>query len=242
MIKKEDHSHHAIIRFNRPEKYNALTEKMLDALLKAVQSYEKKKHIHAILIIGEGPHFCAGMDVSILRGASKAKARTLAKKGVAICTAIEKSTKIYMAALHGYCLGGGFEIALSCDLRIADRTLQCGVPEAKLGIVPGFGGASRIAALCGLHTAQELVLGNTFYDTHKAHHAGIVHRVVRQKLENHAVQWLLHAQQQSPIALGKSKKLLSDWFVRYDPDIQAFASCFQTKDQKQWMDLFLHKK
>ncbi len=235
MIKKEVVGGIGCITLNRPEKFNALSVKMIDQLLLVVKEFERRKDVKGIIIYGQGKHLCAGMDVNEIASASKKKALEIAKKGLKACEAIESSKKVYLCCMKGYVLGGGLEIALSCDLRICDKTVKCGLPEAKLGIVPGFGGITRITNLCGKSVCQKIVLGNMMFDWKESLNAGIVHKV-ESNAEISGKKWMKLVVEQSGESLGLCKKLLKG--SNYKKDVDAFASCFGTKEQINRMKRF----
>ena len=168
-----------IITINRPDKLNALNKKVLDELNDAVQEIYNDTNIHAAIITWAGNKaFVAGADIAKFTALKDDDGKLLAKKGQDIFFKIENCPKPVIAAVNGFALGGGCELALSCSMRIASKNARLGQPEVKLGIIPGYGGSQRLARLCGKGIAHELILTGEMIPAEEALRIGLVNRVV----------------------------------------------------------------
>jgi enoyl-CoA hydratase len=173
----------ALITVNRPDKLNALTDTVITELGAAIDRVAGDASIHAVMLTGSGAKaFVAGADISELATANSVTAQALSSKGSGIFRQIERSAKPVLAAVNGFALGGGCELAMACHLRLAAEHAKFGQPEVKLGITPGYGGTVRLARLVGRGRALELLLTGSMIDAAEAFRIGLVNRVVPAEL------------------------------------------------------------
>ncbi|HEX7025099.1 MAG TPA: enoyl-CoA hydratase-related protein, partial [Gemmatimonadales bacterium] len=169
----------ALITVNRPDKLNALTDAVITELGHAVEQMAGDPAIHAGILTGAGPKaFVAGADISELAACDALQAEALSRKGSGIYRRLERSSKPVIAAVNGFALGGGCELAMACHFRVASENARFGQPEVKLGIIPGYGGTVRLARLVGRGRALELLLSGAMIDAQEAWRIGLVNRVV----------------------------------------------------------------
>jgi len=178
-IKYEKRDNVAWVTLNRPDQINAINDGIRDGILRSIGEAEADAEVRAIVIIGSGPRgFCAGADIKEARGPeTPAEARRRLTKG-GYLDALERCTKPTIAAIHGVCMGGGFEIALACDIRIAAADAVFALPETGLGLIPGGGGTQRLPRIVGLGRALDLMLTGDRIDASEAYRIGAVSRLV----------------------------------------------------------------
>ncbi|MEM1681545.1 MAG: enoyl-CoA hydratase/isomerase family protein [Sulfolobales archaeon] len=199
----------AVITLNRPEKLNALNHDVLTDLRKALEEAEKDPEVRVVIITGTGKSFCAGADIAeFTKGV--ADVRGFIELGREVFEFIENMSKPVIAAVNGYALGGGFELALSCDFVIAASSAAFGSTEINLGIVPGWGATQKLVFMAGLAKAREIVMLGEVFSAEEALKHGIVHRVVQpEKLMDEAMALAVKLCQKSPTALAIAKAVLS---------------------------------
>ncbi len=169
----------SLITLNRPEVMNAYHKEMLLELQRALEEIRKEDEIRIIILTGMGSKsFSVGADLDWLEDLTPRGARELSRLGQSICSDIEKSSKIALAAINGYALGGGLELALACDLRLASSRARFGQPEVKLGLVPGFDGTQRLPRMVGMGLAKELMFTGKIIDASEAYEVGLINRLV----------------------------------------------------------------
>jgi len=168
----------ATLTLNRPDKLNALNDATMEELGHAIDALRAQHDVAGIVITGAGRAFVAGADIAELRAKSSDEAYALARRGQAVFRRVETSPKPVIAAVNGFALGGGCELALSCHIRIASESAKFGQPEVKLGITPGYGGTQRLARLVGRGRAMQLLLTGEMIDAQEAFRLGLVNRVV----------------------------------------------------------------
>lgn len=167
------------ITLNRPDKLNALNRETLTELHIAFDQAEAESSIRVVVLTGAGPKaFVAGADISELAVLTPVQARDFSRYGQALMRKIERFPKPVIAAINGFALGGGFELAMGCHLRIASTNAKIGQPEINLGVIPGFGGTQRLTRLAGRAAALELCLGGAPVNAERAHQLGLVNRLV----------------------------------------------------------------
>jgi enoyl-CoA hydratase len=173
----------ALITVNRPDKLNALTDTVITELGAAIDRVAGDASVHAVILTGSGAKaFVAGADISELATANSVTAQALSAKGSGVFRQIERSPKPVLAAVNGFALGGGCELAMACHFRLAAEHAKFGQPEVKLGITPGYGGTVRLARLVGRGRALELLLTGAMIDAAEAFRIGLVNRVVPAEL------------------------------------------------------------
>src|SRR5579884_1712237 len=192
----------SILTINRPEKRNALNQATRDEIVDALESLEKLSESRVLVITGAGDKaFIAGADINEFEGRTALTQRE-AMKGLRVFTAIEEFPKPVIAMINGFCLGGGLETALACDIRIAGDTAKLGQPEINLGIIPGGGGTQRLTKLVGEGKAMEIILTGEAIDAGHAREIGLVNQVVpAAELRNTVLQLAARIAEKSPVAL-----------------------------------------
>jgi enoyl-CoA hydratase len=168
----------ATITVNRPDKLNALNDATMAELGRAVEHTRADEGIGGVIVTGAGRAFVAGADISELREKSATDAYALARRGQEVFRRIETSPKPTIAAVNGFALGGGCELAMACHIRIASEGAKFGQPEVKLGVIPGYGGTQRLTRLIGRGRALQLLLTGEMVDAAEAYRLGLVNRVV----------------------------------------------------------------
>lgn len=239
----------ATVTVNRPGALNSLTLETLEELATAVDEISRNADIRVAILTGAGSKaFVAGADIAMMQAMSPLAARNMALLAHAIFAAIERSGKPFIAAVNGYALGGGCELAMACDIRLASETARFGQPEVNLGIIPGFGGTQRLARLVGKGRALEIILSGEMLDAQEAHRIGLVNRVVaqgellaeaRQLARKIAAKGLV-ALQLCKTAIGNGLEMDLAKGCAYEAEL--FACCFSTTDQKEGMSAFLEKR
>lgn len=240
--------HVGILTMNRPEALNALSNAVFQDLIKALDEVERNEDIYVFIITGAGRAFVAGADISEMTTMNVAQGKALADLGNSVYLRIENMEKPSIAAINGFALGGGCEMALSCDIRIASDKAKFGQPEVGLGIIPGFGGTQRMARIVGTGHALELILTAKIIDAAYAKEIGLVNRVVpHDTLMNEALEIAEGIARQAQLAVRSSKQAVRRG-IQCDMDTAAtyealsFAICFDTEDQKDAMWAFVEKR
>ncbi len=241
--------HAAVITINRPDRMNALNESVLDELNAALGEAESDKGVSAVVITGAGEKaFVAGADIARLQELSVISAKDFAERGQAVFNRIEKFTKPVIAAVNGYALGGGSELAWACHIRIASRNARFGQPEVNLGIIPGYGGTQRLPRLVGRGIATELIVTGEQIDSEAALAMHLVNKVVENdKLISSALEMVESISQRAPFAvrlalqsIDASVQLPQDEGMKLEA--QLFALSCGTSDQKEGTTAFLEKR
>lgn len=168
----------ATLTVNRPDKLNALNAATIGELGAAIDELQERDDVSAVILTGAGRAFIAGADISELSGKTALEGQRLARRGQEIFRRFETSRKPTIAAVNGFALGGGCELAMSCHIRIASEVAKFGQPEVKLGLIPGYGGTQRLPRLVGRGRALQLLLTGEMIDAQEAYRIGLVNRVV----------------------------------------------------------------
>ncbi|MFO7765932.1 MAG: enoyl-CoA hydratase-related protein [Pelovirga sp.] len=239
----------ALITINRPEALNALDQQTLDQLDRAITAVEGDPDIKVAIITGSGNKaFVAGGDISGMQPLDPMAARQIATDVQQLLNKIEYGNTIFIAAINGYALGGGCELALACDIRIAADSAQLGQPEVNLGIIPGWGGTQRLPRLVGNSVAKQLMLTGDRISATKAAQIGLVGEVVSAAELMPKAQELAQTIAAKPkVALQLIKQAVNNGLemdmnraFAYEADL--FGLCFATADQKEGMLAFLEKR
>jgi len=237
------------ITINRPQKLNALNKEVLSELSIAISSAQKDKEIKAILITGAGEKaFVAGADISEFQNYNLEEGKQLAKNGhETVFNAIESSEKPVIAAINGFALGGGLELAMACHIRIASENAKLGLPEVTLGLIPGYGGTQRLAQLIGKGNAFEMIFTADMISAEKALQLGLVNHVVPlANLLEKANEILDKIKLRAPLALASAVRAVNAGFNTqtngYEVEIDEFGRCFDTQDFKEGVAAFLEKR
>ncbi|QEC56843.1 enoyl-CoA hydratase [Flavisolibacter ginsenosidimutans] len=234
------------VTINRPDKLNALNKDVMNDLDKILDEIESNAQIKAVILTGAGQKgFVAGADIGEFVGLSKEEGKALAKKGQDIFFKIENSSKPIIAAVNGFALGGGCELAMACHFRIASENARFGQPEVNLGLIPGYGGTQRLVQLIGKGRALELLMTGNIIDAQAALQYGLVNHVVPQEeLLNKTKSILEIILAKAPLAVGKciaaANAAYSD--KGYQTELESFGECFATEDMKEGTSAFLEKR
>ncbi len=236
-----------IITINRPDKLNAINGTVMDELDRAVDEVYHRPEIASALITGAGAKaFVAGADISEF-GDTAAAGEQLSRKGQAVFRKIENCPKPVVAAVNGFALGAGNELAMSCHIRIAAANASFGQPEVNLGLVPGYGGTQRLVQLIGKGRALELLLSAERIDANTALGYGLVNRVVPQEeLLTSACKLLELLNAKAPLALAGCIRAANAVFDEtadgFSLEAEIFGSCFATADMQEGKAAFLEKR
>jgi len=236
------------ITINRPEKLNALNKDVFTDLNNAVDEIEKNKEIKSAIITGAGlKAFVAGADISEFGGLNKDQAMALAKRGQDIFARIENCSKPIVAAVNGFALGGGCELAMSCHFRIASENAKFGQPEVNLGLIPGYGGTQRLTQLIGKGKALELLMSAHLIDATEAKQLGLVNYVTTpETLLEHTRKILGIINSKAPLAVAGCIKTANAVFDEntdgFTLEIEEFGNVFATDDMKEGTTAFLEKR
>ena len=236
------------ITINRPDKLNALNKDVFTDLNTAVDEINNNKEIKSAIITGAGAKaFVAGADITEFGGLDKTAAMALAKRGQDIFFKIENSRKPIIAAVNGFALGGGCELAMACHFRIASDNAKFGQPEVNLGLIPGYGGTQRLTQLIGKGRAIELLISANMIDANTALQYGLVNYLVPQaELLDKAKSILQVINTKAPIAISKCIEVANAVFDEtkngFDEEVKCFGECFITEDMKEGTAAFLEKR
>lgn len=238
-----------LVTINRPDKLNALNKTVIEELSQVIEEIYTQNNIKSAIITGAGQKaFVAGADISEFLALDAAGGKALAKKGQdAVFTKIEQSPKPIIAAVNGFALGGGCELAMACHFRICSDTAKFGQPEVNLGLIPGYGGTQRLTQLVGKGRAMELLLTGNMIDANTALQYGLVNYVVTQdELLNKTKSILEIINTKAPLAITAIIKSVNAVFDEtkngFAIEIDEFGKCFATADMKEGAAAFLEKR
>jgi enoyl-CoA hydratase len=200
----------ATITLNRPEALNAFSKKVVSEVLQALEDIRSDESVRVVILTGAGEKaFSAGADIKAMIGMNSLKAKELSLMGEKLCLALENLEKPVIAALNGYALGGGLEVAMSCDLRVASENSRMGQTEINIGLIPGWGGTQRLTRLVGRTKAKEMVFTGKMIDAKTAEQLGIVNMAVpADKFRETVRQFALDLASKAPVALRVAKALI----------------------------------
>ena len=233
---------------NRPDKLNALNKDVMADLAALVKNIQSDAEVRSVIITGAGPKaFVAGADISEFSGLSVEEGTALARNGQEIFSSIENSPKPIIAAVNGFALGGGCELAMACHFRIASNNARFGQPEVNLGLIPGYGGTQRLTQLIGKGRALELLLTGNLIDAQQALQYGLVNYVVPQEeLISKSKEVLDIINSKAPLAVAKCIQSANAVFDEskngFEEEIRAFGECFGTEDMKEGTTAFAEKR
>ncbi len=236
------------ITINRPDKLNALNKTVFDELNEALDEVKNNAEIKSVIITGAGPKaFVAGADISEFGGLNKEEAMAMAKRGQDTFARIENSHKPIVAAVNGFALGGGCELAMSCHFRIASENAKFGQPEVNLGLIPGYGGTQRLVQLVGKGKAMELLMSAAMIDANEARQLGLVNYVTTpETLMEHTIKILSVINSKAPLAIAScihaANAVFDETKDGYAVEISAFGNSFATEDMKEGVSAFLEKR
>ncbi|MHB1176780.1 MAG: enoyl-CoA hydratase/isomerase family protein [Daejeonella sp.] len=237
------------ITINRESKLNALNRKMLSELHVAVAGSLQDPSVGGIIITGAGEKaFVAGADISEFAAFNAEEGKELAREGQStVFDLIQNSDKPVIAAINGFALGGGLELALACHLRIASVTARMGLPEVSLGLIPGYGGTQRLVQLIGKGRALEMILTADMISAEEAFRTGLVNHVVRADLVIPKAEEILRKiMTRSPFAVSCAINAVNagfeDGINGYENEIAEFSRCFGSDDFKEGVSAFMEKR
>lgn len=238
----------ATITIDRPEKLNAIDAELLSELGSAIEEVSGAKAVRCLIITGAGKAFVAGADISAMQEMSASEAEGFALRGQAVFDAIENLHVPVIAAVNGFALGGGCELAMACDFIYASAKARFGQPEVALGVIPGFGGTQRLARRVGVGLARELIYTGDMIKADRALEIGLVNRVVDpEALLEETLTVAKKICAKGPLAVQACKGLLLTGPEQPLPNANraealAFGRCFDTTDQSVGMKAFLAKQ
>jgi enoyl-CoA hydratase len=239
----------AIVTINRPTKLNALNVTTINELHKAFKTLSKNNEVQVIILTGSGEKaFVAGADISEFANFSVQEGSQLAAEGQEkLFDFIENLKTPVIAAVNGFALGGGLELAMSCHFRVASDNAKMGLPEVSLGVIPGYGGTQRLPQLIGKGRAMEMIMTAAMITAEEAHRIGLVNHIVPQpELLEFCIGTANKIMKNSPYAISKAIKAVNANFKEgkngYKTEIKAFGDCFGTEDFKEGTTAFMEKR
>tara|TARA_B100000401_G_scaffold234058_1_gene158585 strand:+ start:2071 stop:2847 length:777 start_codon:yes stop_codon:yes gene_type:complete len=239
----------AVVTINRPENLNALNSQTISELNNCFLDLESNPNVRAVVLTGAGNKaFVAGADIKEFADFSEEEGKALAQEGQEkLFNTIEQLNTPVIAAINGFALGGGLELAMACHMRLASNSAKMGLPEVTLGLIPGYGGTQRLAQLVGRGRAMEMILSANFIDGKQAYVFGLVNNVVsEQMLLMEALKLAIKISKNSPIAVKSAIKAMNAGFDKnqngFEVEVNEFGKCFGTNDFKEGVDAFLNKR
>lgn len=246
-LKLEERGMVAIMTINAPKSLNALNSAILGEMDDYLEEFDTQR-FRCLIVTGEGEKsFVAGADISEMAPLGPEQGKTFGRRGAEVFRKLETLPVPVIAAVNGFALGGGCELAMACDIRICSENAKFGQPEVGLGIIPGFSGTVRLARLVGMGMAKQLIYTGKAIKADEALRIGLVNAVVPQtELMDKAMEIANQVAANAPLAVSAAKLCIN---TEYDMDAeeaiafenQAFGMCFSTEDQKQGMKAFLEK-
>ncbi len=247
-IKYEENNSIATVTISRPKQMNALNSQVLDELYEVFVKIREDDDIRAVIMTGEGRAFVAGADIAQMAELDAVEGRDFARRGHLVMNLIENVEKPVIAAVNGFALGGGCELAMACDIRIASTKAKFGQPEVGLGIIPGFGGNLRLPRLVGRGMAKYLIFSGDVIDAEEAARIRLVEKVVEpEQLMDEAIKVANMIIDKAPIAIRLAKDVTNNG---YDTDLKsgsayevnAFGVLFGSEDMREGTKAFLEKR
>lgn len=236
------------ITINRPDKLNALNKTVFDDLDAVLDETEASADIKAVILTGAGTKaFVAGADISEFTSLRGPEGMAMARRGQDVFFRIENNSKPIVAAVNGFALGGGCELAMACHFRLASATAKFGQPEVNLGLIPGYGGTQRLVQLIGKGRALELLLTGNMIDAQTALQYGLVNYVVSpEELLPKTTTLLQTIAAKAPLAISKcitaANAVFDPQVDGYEAELEAFGACFETEDMREGATAFLEKR
>ncbi len=236
------------VKINNPQSLNALNAQVLSELEYAFDMIRDEDDVRVVVLTGEGKAFVAGADIAYMRELNASQAKKFSEDGSRVFRKIETLNKVVIAAVNGFALGGGCELAMACDIRIASVKAKFGQPEVGLGIIPGFSGTQRLARLVGLGRAKELIFSGGHINAEEAYRIGLVNKVTEaEELMEETYKMADKIKSNSTAAVVYSKECINkgtetniETGIAYESNV--FGLCFAFEDQKEGMSAFLEKR
>ncbi|XZN44067.1 enoyl-CoA hydratase-related protein [Clostridium perfringens] len=239
----------AEVIINRPKALNALNNQTITELGEVINEISKRKDIKTVIITGAGEKaFVAGADIVEMKDLNSMEARDFSRLAQKVFSDIENMPQIVIAAVNGYALGGGCELSMACDIRLASKKAKFGQPEVNLGILPGFAGTQRLPRLVGKGIAKELIFSTDMIDAEEAHRIGLANKVYEsEELMDKARELANKIMSKSPVGVRLAKAAINnglnmDTESSYNYEADLFALCFSTEDQLEGMNAFVDKR
>lgn len=239
----------ATITLNRPEALNVFSGEVIDEVILALEDAKNDESTRVVVLTGAGQKaFSAGMDIKTMIGMNALKARDLSLMGEKLCLELENLEKPVIAAINGYALGGGLEVAMACDLRIASENARMGQPEINFGLIPGWGGTQRLTRLIGRTKAKELVLTGKMVDAKTAEQLGLVNAVApSDRLMETVREFALELASKAPVAMKVAKALINKGAdISLDSALalerEGFGVVASTEDLQEGVKAFTEKR
>lgn len=237
------------LTLNRPQVLNAINDEILLELNEGLDEAERDPDVIAVVITGSGEKaFSAGADIEFFRSTDIEQVKSFAELGHRTILRIMEHPKPIIAAINGIALGGGCELAMACDIRIASENARLGQPEPRLGIIPGWGGTQLMPMVIGRAKAKELLLTGRIIDAHEAERIGLVHKVVPQaELEKAVMRVVEEISSLAPIAIRTIKRvvnvpIIEDLKRGLKWELENWIKCYQTEDRVEGIKAFLEKR
>lgn len=247
-IKYEVKGNLGYLTINRPKALNALNTEVLSELADALKEIEADDAVKAVIVTGEGKAFVAGADIAQMSKLNAVEGRAMMQAGHNVMNTIDQMPKPFIAAVNGFALGGGCELAMACDIRIASSKAKFGQPEVGLGIIPGFCGTQRLSRLVGKGMAKYLIYSAEMINAEEAFRIGLVEKVVEPDALMEAAEKLANTiASKAPIAVAQAKIAINNGFdmdlkSASQLEVEATTVCFGSEDQKEGMTAFLEKR
>ena len=245
-IKVETHDRVGLVQLNRPKALNALNRQMMEEIVIALRSYDEDPNIGAIVINGDGRAFAAGADIKEMLEASSVQ--MLSNDTISLWDQVTYIKKPVLAAVSGWCLGGGNELAMACDMIVASESAKFGQPEINIGVIPGAGGTQRLTRAVGKALAMEMVLNNRHLSAAEALQYGLVNKVVPDELYlEEAMNLAAEIASRAPLAVRFGKEMVNQAFETsltegIADERRNFYFLFSTDDQREGMQAFVEKR
>lgn len=245
-ILTEIEEHIGILRLNRPQVLNALSHELMDELVRALEAFDRDDNVRVIILTGSERAFAAGADIKEM--ADETTIGIMLKDRFATWDRIKNVKKPIVAAISGYCLGGGCELAMNCDIIVASETAQFGQPEINIGVIPGAGGTQRLTRVAGKYKAMEMILTGRPITAQEAHAMGLVNKIAPVELYLEEAKAIAREiAKKSPIAVRLAKEaVLKTFDTSITEGLQFerknFYMLFSSEDQKEGMRAFMEKR
>jgi methylglutaconyl-CoA hydratase len=234
------------ITLNAPDRLNALGKTVVSDLLAVAKEVANEKAVRAVILKGSGKGFCAGADLKERNGMSETEVREFVALLNETFNTISQSPKVWIASIHGFCLGGGLELALCADIRVADQNTSLGLPEVRRGILPGAGGTQRLPRLIGMAKAKSLILTGRTIKAPEALELGILNEIGEDE-EVLALKWAAEVCKCAPISLTQAKRALDGgWDLSLNEGLALERACYEviipTEDRLEGLKAFAEKR
>ena len=240
--------HTAVLTINRPKALNALNLEVINKLGEALAELAGEGIRHVVITGAGGKAFVAGADIASMRSLTLEEAKNFARRGQRVLHQLTTYPGVTIAAVDGFALGGGMELAMACDLILAGDRSRFGQPEVSLGVIPGFGGTQRLGRLVGAQRARELIFTGRMIKADEAERLGLLLKVVPAgEALQAALELVGSIAKQGPQAIRLAKQAIAlseelDLSIGLQEEAELFALCFETEDQKEGMGAFLEKR